>query len=150
MAKSDHSDDASAAQPHKRRRVPTVTPGTAAYLSEIEIIRALQLPERRGRAKLSIWKLDPTFPKPEPETNGRRFWPSVEKWVRQHHGLDTTGIAPVADGRENFDAWREQRKTRKAAKAKERGDAGPGLPSAPVRMAPNVVATIGPGHKRLS
>jgi len=122
----------------------------AAYLREIEITRELRLPDKVGRAKMAMWKLDPTFPKPEPATGGRRFFPSVVQWLRQRHGLDTTGTIPVADGRENFDAWREQRKARKAGKAKGSGDAGPGVSPAPVRMAPNVVATIGPGSKRLS
>jgi hypothetical protein len=121
---------------------------TAAYLTKLEIIRALRLPEKVGRAKFAMWQLDPTFPKPEPVTANRRFWPLVEKWLRQHHGVDTTGIIPVPDGRENFDAWRERRKAGKASKAKGPGDARPGLPPAPVRMAPNVVATIGPGGKR--
>jgi hypothetical protein len=143
-------DDTPAAErPRKRQRAPTVAPGTAAYLTKAEIIRALQMSEKVGRAKMAMWEADPTFPKPEPGTGGRRFWPAVEQWLRQHHGLDMTGIIPVADGRENFDEWRKGRKARKAGKAKGPGDAGPGLPSTPVRVATNVVATIGPRGKRL-
>jgi hypothetical protein len=126
-----------------------MTPMTAVYLSEIEIIRALQLPEKLGRAKMAMWKLDPSFPKPEPGTAGRRFWPVVVKWLRAHHGLDATGITSVADGKENFDAWRE-RKARKAGKAKGLGDSRPGLSPAQGRMDPTVVTPFRPGVARLS
>jgi hypothetical protein len=148
---AEPDDAATAAAPaRKRRRGSTVSPGTAAYLTELEIIRELQLPDKVGRAKMAMWKLDPTFPKPEPGTGGRRFWPSIEKWMGQHHGLDTTAIIPVADGRENFDAWRQQRKTRKAGKAKEPGDAGSCLSPAEGRMDSAVVTPFRPGAARLS
>src|SRR5258706_2873188 len=80
---------------------------TAAYLTELEIIKALHLPEKVGREKLAMWKLDPTFPQPEPGTGGRRFWPLVEEWLRQHHGVCATTIVPVAEGWDNFDRFRE-------------------------------------------
>jgi|SRR5215831_1499752 len=120
------------------------------YLREIDIIRSVRLPEKVGRAKMSMWKLDPTFPKPEPATGGRRFWPLVERWLRQQHGVDAAGMSTVTSGMENFDGWREQRKARKAGKAKRAADAGRELPRPPIGVAPNVVAAIGPGGKRLS
>jgi hypothetical protein len=124
---------------------------TAAYLTEIEIIRALQLPEKVGRAKMKMWKFDPTFPKPEPGTGGRRFWLEVERWLRRHHGIDTVGTIPDSDGgRENFNGWREQRKTRKASKAKRTGNAGAGISSAQVELGSAVVTPFRPGRSGLS
>src|SRR6516162_2843287 len=128
-------------------RKPLPLPGAAVFLREIDIIRAVRLPDKPGRATMAIWKLDPTFPKPWPGTGGRRFWPDVERWLNR---IDAIGIIPGTDGGENWDAWRQRPKAHKARKAKESGRAGPDLPSPPVRMAPNVVATIGPRGKRLS
>jgi hypothetical protein len=125
---------------------------TAAYLTEPEIIRELRLPEKVGRAKMAEWKLSQTFPKPVSGLSGRRFWPAVERWLLAHEGVvDISQIAlPVADGKENFDAWKERRKA-KAGKAagprNPRHDLPP--PPQPGRMAPNVVAHIGPGGARL-
>jgi hypothetical protein len=121
---------------------------SASYLTEIEIIRELRLPEKVGRIVMAQWKIHPTFPKPVPGMSGRRFMPSVERWLFKHHGLDIAPDAgpavPVAGTGERFDEWR------KALKARKPRNAGPDLPPPPVRMAPNVVATIGFGGKRLS
>ena len=119
---------------------------TAAYLTELEIIKALHLPEKVGREKLAMWKLDPTFPQPEPGTGGRRFWPLVEEWLRQHHGVGATTIIPVAEGRENFDGLHERR--RKAGKAKGPRNAGPRLAPADGRMDCAVVTPFRPGGAR--
>jgi hypothetical protein len=120
---------------------------TAAYLTELEIIKALHLPEKVGREKLAMWKLDPTFPQPEPGTGGRRFWPLVEEWLRQHHGVGATTIVPVAEGRENFDGFRERR-ARKAGKAKGPRNAGPRLAPADGRMDCAVVTPFRPSGAR--
>src|SRR5229473_4915691 len=117
---------------------------TTAFLTELEITRALRLPDKIGRAFMAQWKLHPSFPKPIEGMSGRRYMPEVEKWLNRYHGLDTADSGPVVTGKgENFDAWREARKARKPRRT------GPDLPPPPVRMASNVVATIGPGRKRL-
>jgi hypothetical protein len=117
----------------------------AAYVTEAELIQELRLPERIGKAMLSQWKLHPTFPKPVEGMSGRRFMPSVERWLFKYHGLDTAEAGPVAPAGtgERFDEWR------KARKARTPRHAGPDLPPPPVGMAPNLVATIGLGGKRL-
>jgi hypothetical protein len=123
----------------------------AAYLTEPEIVRTLQLPEKVGRAKMKMWKLDPTFPKPEPGTGGRRFWPEVERWLRRHHGIDAVGTISDRDGgRENFNDWREQRKARKASKAKGIGNARAGVSPSQVELGSAVVTPFRPGQSRLS
>ncbi len=122
---------------------------TAAYLTEDEIIEALHLPKKVGREKLAMWKLNPTFPKPEPGTGGRRFWPLVEEWLHQHHGVGATTIIPAAEGRENFDGLHERR--RKAGKAKRPGNPGHGLAPAEGRMDGAVVTALRPrGARALS
>jgi len=121
---------------------------TTAFLSRDEIIRVLQLPEKVGREKWAMWELDPTFPKPEPGTGGRWFYPLVEKWLRAHLGVDTTGIIPVTDGKENFDGLRERR-ARKASKAKGPGNAGPQISPTEGRVGSAVVTTLRPGGARL-
>lgn len=125
---------------------------TAAYLTEAEIIRELRLPAKVGRVKLAMWKLDPTFPAPEPATAGRRFWPLVEQWVMAHHMPPRRTIAELAammQGEENFDAFRQRRQARKTDKTKEPPVAWPDIQVPPIDVASNVVATIGPGGKRL-
>ena len=118
---------------------------STAYLTELEITRALRLPDKVGRAFMAQWKIHPSFPKPIEGMSGRRFMPAVEKWLFKFHGLDSADSGPVVQGKgESFDAWRETRKARKPRHA------GPDLPPPPVRMAPNVVATIGPSGARLS
>jgi len=121
---------------------------TTAFLTTDEIIEWLRLPLKVGRTKMAMWEADPTFPKPEPGTGGRRFVPSVEKWLRAHFGVDAAGIIPVTDGEENFDGLRERR--RKAGKAKESGNAGARLSQAEGRMESAVVTTLRPGGARLS
>jgi hypothetical protein len=117
---------------------------TVAYLTELEITRALRLPDKVGRAFMAQWKIHPSFPKPIEGMNGRRFMPSVENWLRRYHGLDSGDSGPVVPrAGESFDEWRKTLKTRKPRRA------GVNLPPSPVRMAPNVVATIGPSGKRL-
>jgi hypothetical protein len=124
---------------------------TAAYLTEPEIIRELRLPEKVGRAKLAEWKLSPTFPKPEPGMSGRRYFPLIEAWLNRHHRINAINDmpAPVADGRESIDDWKERRKARKATGPRNAGACLPPPPQ-PRPLAPNLVATIGPGGKRLS
>lgn len=104
---------------------------TPAYLREIDIIRELRLPYKVGRSLMARLKLDPTFPKPEPGTGGRRFWPLVEQWLRQHHGLGEAGVITEADGRENFNGWRQRRSGRKAGKAKRPSGTGASLSPTP-------------------
>src|SRR5580704_11382366 len=97
-----------------------------------------------------MWKLDPTFPKPESGTGDRRFWPLVEEWLRQHHGVGATTIIPVAEGRENFNDLHERR-ARKASKTKRPRNAGPRLSPAEGRMGSAVVTALRPrGARALS
>jgi hypothetical protein len=118
----------------------------AAYLTEQEIIRELRLPDRVGKAMLAQWKLHPSFPQPIAGMSGRRFMPSVEQWLFRYHGVNNSAeagpVIPAAAG-EKFDEWRKARKARRPRHT------GPDLPPPPVRMAPNVVAAIGPRGKRL-
>jgi hypothetical protein len=67
----------------------------AIYLTEPEIIHELRLPERVGKAMLAQWKLHPTFPKPIAGMSGRRFMPSIERWLFKYAGLDTAEAGPV-------------------------------------------------------
>ena len=120
-----------------------------AFLTDVEIIRALRLPRKVGREKWAMWKADPTFPKPEPGTGGRWFYPLVQKWLRVHLGVDTADIIPPTDGKENFDGLRERR-ARKADKAKRPGNTGPRLAPAQGRMDCAVVTAFRPGAARLS
>src|SRR5262250_2899327 len=102
----------------------------AAYLSEAELIKELRLPERVGKAMLAQWKLHPTFPKPVTGMSGRRFMPSVERWLFKYHGLETVDVGSVvpAGTGERFDDWRKTRKARQPRHP------GPDLPPPPVRM----------------
>jgi hypothetical protein len=117
---------------------------TAAYLTEPEIIRELRLPDKVGRAKMAEWKLDPRFPKTVAGLSGRRFWPSVERWLLAHEGVvDISQIAlPVADGKENFDAFKGRRRADKASKAAQSRNPRSSLPPAPGPLAANVVTTL--------
>ncbi len=123
---------------------------TPAYLREIDIIRELRLPYKVGRSLMARLKLDPTFPKPEPGTGGRRFWPLVEQWLRQHHGLGEAGVITEADGRENFNGWRQRRSGRKAGKAKRPSGTGASLSPTPRGVESSVVTPLRPGGARLS
>src|SRR5215468_5059313 len=108
---------------------------TAAFLTELEITRALRLPDKVGRAFMAQWKLHPSFPKPIEGMSGRRYMPAVEKWLNRYHDLDSADSGPaVSDKGENFDAWRQARKARKSRRA--RSD----LPPPPKQLDSVVVA----------
>ena len=118
---------------------------TAAFLTELEITRALRLPDKIGRAFIAQWKLHRSFPKPIEGMSGRRYMPAVEKWLNRYHGLESAESGPIVpDKGENFNAWRETRKARKSRHA--RSD----LPPPPKLLDTVVVAAIGPGGKRVS
>ena len=123
---------------------------TAAYLTEPEIIRELRLPERVGRAFLAQWKLSQTFPRPVQGMNGRRFWPAVERWLLHHERVTISEMSlPVADGQENFDAFKGRRRADKASKAAGPRNPRSSLPPAPGPVAANVVTTLRFGEKGL-
>src|SRR6266436_1131767 len=137
---------------------------TAAYLTEIEIVRELRLPEKVGRIKMAMWKKEPSFPAPEPGTAGRRYWPEVEQWLRRYHHLDSgeshsgeshsgesrrTPSELASRGKENFDEWRAQRAARKTRKTGRARDAGTDLPPAGIGLASNVVAPERFGRPRV-
>jgi len=126
---------------------------TVAYLTEQEITRKLCLPDKIGRIAMATWKMQPSFPKPVEGMGGRWFWPEVEQWLLMQHGMGSPTIAqhvaiPLSGSKgENFDGWRQSRKTKGARRPKR---AGPDLPPPPARMGAVVVATIGPDGARLS
>jgi hypothetical protein len=83
---------------------------SAAYLTEMQIIRRLELPEKVGRIAMVGWKRQ-GFPKPVDEVAGRYFWPEVEQWFLARHGVSTTTSAvsapiPLPGNKgETFDEW---------------------------------------------
>jgi len=144
---------AAAAQARKRqrapKRMPRITTAIAAYLTEIEIINELHLSERAGKAAFRMWQMHPSFPKRDKITN--RFWyPQIVQWLDRLHGVRANSDAPtvVLNPREgeHFNEWRA---ARKAGKATRNRRTGANLPATPNRLAPNVVAEIGPGRTRL-
>jgi hypothetical protein len=88
-----------------------------AYLTEMDIIRALRLPDKIGRIAFATWRIYPSFPKPAEGMGGRWFFPQVEQWLLAYHGVGgVTGIpaaVPLAGNKgENFDGWRASRRRR--------------------------------------
>ena len=81
-----------------------------SYLTDSELIGALNLPEKVGRRALAA--LDhgipgqPRFPQPDPRFGNRRFLRSVLQWLRNYHGVGSPVAATDAQStwRENFDA----------------------------------------------
>jgi hypothetical protein len=94
-----------------------------AYLTKIEIIRALNLPEKVGRIKFAMWQKEPTFPPVEPATGGRWWFPRVLDWVQRHNGVGAatafvaSEVSASSAGKERFGEWRK----RKPSKAKATG-----------------------------
>jgi hypothetical protein len=103
---------------------------TVVYLTELEITRRLGLPDKIGRLAMATWKMQPSFPKPAPETGGRFWWPEVEQWLQARHGVGATTAQhlaiPLSGSKgEDFDGWRRSRKAKAAVRP---GRSGPDLP----------------------
>jgi hypothetical protein len=125
-----------------------------SFLTKIEIIRALNLPDRVGRVKFAMWLKEPTFPKQEPGTAGRWWFPRVLQWVQRKNGVETAAAAPQipdsSTGEGTFGEWRSKRKSGKAKAAGGPEDARAGVPGTGQSLGAHVVSPFRPREARLS
>jgi hypothetical protein len=75
----------------------------ALFVTDIELIRRLGVPERTARMAIRELERRSGFPRKDPLFGGRRFWPAVTAYLAKRYGIGT--LSPSApDGLENFDA----------------------------------------------
>lgn len=70
----------------RRHRAKT---GPGLYVTDLELIQILGLPEDQGRAALHALDRNraSNFPKKQPFWGDRRYLPAVEKWLDAANGL---------------------------------------------------------------
>src|SRR5262249_28546308 len=120
----------------------------AAFMTEVEITEQLRVPAHLARATFCMWRMSPSFPQPVKAMSARtpRWWfPAIVEWLNERGGDPLRPVSTMRDpGEELVNA------APKARKARGPRNTGPDLSRAPDRLAPNVVAEIGPGGKRVS
>lgn len=69
------------------------------YVTDVEIIRRLGVPERVGRMMIQHLTDRGGFPPKQKLWGNRRFWPAVERYLYRENGLTVDDVKPIRERR---------------------------------------------------
>lgn len=65
------------------------------YLTDVELIRRLGVPEKIMRPMLPGLESKYGSPRKSPIFGNRRYWPAVKAWLDKHNGLAASAAGPL-------------------------------------------------------
>jgi hypothetical protein len=94
------------------------------FVTDAEIIRRLGVPEKIGRGAIQELEKShpgrPRFPQKDPLFGGRRFWPAIEKFFMNRHGVTVNPFMAAPQWQEKDDATSEAGKAGTSGNARSR------------------------------
>lgn len=68
------------------------------FLTDVELIRWLGVPDKVIRPLLPALETKYNFPRKQPLFGNRRYRPAVKAWLDKHNGLPTVETPPITSG----------------------------------------------------